>query len=127
MSKKIGAILARLTPIGYQSSYQIDFSRHENYEDSDDEGNEWQWNYPIRFTYTNLNGNPLFLNTDEIPYNTVERYTCATFWKSNSTTIIRLISDTFKIRKARGEPIPDWSISQMCTAGDSVWYKFQHK
>lgn len=127
MSKKIGAILARLTPIGYQSSYQIDFSRHESYEDSDDEGNDCQWNYPIRFTYTSINGNPLFLNTDEIPYDMVERYTCSTFWKSNSTTIIRVISDTLKLRKARGESTPDWSISQMCTAGDYVWYKRQNK
>lgn len=127
MSKKIGAILARLKPIGYQSSYQIDFSRHENYDDSDDEGDEWQWSHPIRFVYTNINGNPLFLNTDEIPYDIVERYTSSTFWKVRSTSITRLISDTIKIRKARGESLPEWSISKMCDAADSVWYKYKNK
>jgi hypothetical protein len=122
MSKAIGAVLARLSPFG-KSSYQIDFSRHENYDDSDDEGHDWQWCCTIRFEYTNN----LFLNTEEIPYDTVERYTSKTFWKDRSTTIIRLISDTLAIRKARGEPLPDWSFSKMCEAGDNVWFKHTNK
>jgi hypothetical protein len=117
MSKKIGAILARLTPIE-KGIYRIDFSMHENDYDSDDEGDEWQWRYPIRFTHEG----GLFLNT-EIQYDTRERHTATIFWKDSSTSIIKMITDTLKVWKASGESVPDWPISKMCNAGDAVWFK----
>lgn len=121
-SKKIGSILARLSRIG-NNEYQIDFTCHENEYDSDDEEDSWQWSHPIRFSYINEQ----FLNTDDIVYNTRERYTARIFWKNESRTITKMIEDTMTVRKARGEKMPEWSISKLCNAGDTVWWKCKTK
>ena len=121
-SKKIGSILARLKRMN-TTEYQIDFTCHENEYDSDDEENSWQWSHPIYFSYVNK----MFLNTGDIPYDTREHYTARIFWKNESTTITKMIEDTMMVRKARGEPIPKWSMSKLCNAGDSVWWKYKIK
>ncbi len=124
--KKIGSILGRLLRIG-DREYQLDFTCHENEYDSDDEENSMQWSHSIRFLYSSHNGTEQFLNLNEISYDTRERYTARIFWKNESTTIIKMIEDTMAVRKAKGEKIPVWSISKLCNAGYSVWWKHKTK
>ena len=115
---KIGAVLARLQKLSYPM-YCLDFTEHLNEYDSDDEGNEFQWSHPIRFEFRN----GCFLNREDIPYNTNERYTAKVFWEDQSTSIDKMVEDTMRVRRARGEVMPRWSVGKMCNAADQVWYK----
>lgn len=116
--RSIGSVYARLTDLTYPN-YRIDFTTHMNADDSDDEENDWQWSHAIKFAHVSRK----FLNTDEIPYDTVERYTCKTFWKEQSTTIQQMVADTFRVRKARGDPIPPWPMSKVLAAAENIWWK----
>jgi hypothetical protein len=120
MPKRIGSIHARITELAYPY-YRVDFTRHNNVWDSDDEENDCQWSYSIRFAYENVKGAMLFRNLDEIPYDTTERYTARVFWQTHSTTIMRMIQDTFAVRRARGDPLPPWSLSAICHAAEKEW------
>lgn len=124
MPRKIGSISARITELAYPY-YRVDFTRHNHALDSDDEDNERQWSYPIRFSYTRGSEGMVFLNTDEIPYDTAERYTARTFWANESTSIVRMIQDTFVVRNARGDSVPPWSLFSICRAGDVAWDRFR--
>ena len=117
---KVGSIYARVTRLD-GTYYRVDFTRNENLYDSDDEGDDWQWSYPIRFSVDLLRGQHVFLNTDEIPYDTRERYTARCFWRTDSTSIPRLVCDTWAVRRARGESLPTWSLSAICKAADVAW------
>lgn len=112
-------LFARITEFDYPL-YRVDFTTHDNAYDSDDEEHDWQFKFPIRFSYQD----GLFLNKDEIPYNTSERYTARTFWANESTTIGKMIRDTFAVRRARGETIPAWSLAQICSVADDKWYRY---
>lgn len=122
MPRKVGSISARITELAYPY-YRVDFTRHNNVWDSDDEDNESQWSYPIRFSYTRGSEGMVFLNTDEIPYNTAERYTGRVFWENNSTSIVRMIQDTFVVRKARGYPDASWSLISIYVSAERAWEK----
>lgn len=117
---KVGTIRARITPMDYPY-YCVDFTRHNNADDSDDEADDWQWSHSIRFSYEVEKGKRVFKNEAEIPYDTRERYTNRVFWLSESSTIMRMIRDTFSVRQARGDPTPSWSIQQSCAAAEAAW------
>lgn len=119
MSRRaIGSVYARLTELDYPY-YKIDFTTHINLDDSDDEGDDWQWSHAIKFAYLDRQ----FLNTGEIPYNTVERYTSKTFWKDQSLSIQKMVADTFRVRKARGENTPLWGMAKVLQAAEDIWWK----
>lgn len=120
----LGSIVGRITEFEYPY-YRVDFTRHNNDWDSDDEQDEWQWSHSVRFSYQRVSNEMLFQNTDEIPYNTLERYTGRTFWATDSTSIIRLLRDTFAIRKARGEALPPWPLSAVTAAADLAWDNYR--
>lgn len=124
MSKKIGSIIGRITELAYPY-YRVDFTRHNNAWDSDDEDDLWQWSHAIRFSYEHGPNGMIFLNRDEISYNTAERYTGRKFWSDDSTSIVRMIQDTMMLRKARGDPLPPWSLSSVYRAGDNAWDKYR--
>jgi hypothetical protein len=113
---RIGAIYARITEISYPM-FRMDFTRHNNAYDSDDEENERQWSHGICFSHEG----GLFLNEREIPYDQRERYTCKVFWKADSTTLFQMIDDTFEVRRARKEPTPPWSRSSLHRAAEDAW------
>lgn len=116
----IGKIFARLTRLSVPGMYRLDFTEHTNEYDSDDEGDDWQWSHSIEFEYDYRT----FANLDEIPYGTSERYTGCVFWRDQSTTIAKMVTDTMRVRKARGENI-DWPVHKLSNAADTVWYKMR--
>ncbi len=102
---------ARLTELQFPY-YKIEFTTLINLDAR-------HWSHPIKFAY--LDGQ--FLNTDEIPYNTVERYTNKTFWKDQSLSIQQVVADTFKVRKARGDSTPLSGMDKVLQAADAIWWK----
>lgn len=113
---RIGAIFARVTEISYPL-FRIDFTRHNNAYDSDDEENERQWSFAIRFTYDGKH----FLNEEEIPYDHRERYTCMVFWKNESCSLAKMIDQTFRIRGAKKESVPTWNRRAIHYAAENAW------
>lgn len=120
MRTAVGLIRARISELDYPY-YRVDFTRHNNEWDSDDEEDDWQWSYSIRFFYERRGEDLIFLNTDEIEYDMRERYTAKVFRSDYSTSIVQMVRDTITVRAARGERIPPWPLSTLGLAAEAAW------